>query len=50
VLEDGLRHGLDTITTASTGNTAVATAIGGAAAGMLASIFVWIDCQEDKQH
>lgn len=48
VIEDGLRHGLDTITTASTGNAAVATAFGAAAAGMRAAIFVSIDCQEDK--
>ena len=33
VLEDGLTRGLDTITTASTGNAAVATAFGAAAAG-----------------
>ena len=48
VIEDGLRHGLDTITTASTGNTAVARAFGAAVSGMRASIFVSIDCQEDK--
>ncbi|KLU08899.1 pyridoxal-phosphate dependent enzyme [Kocuria sp. SM24M-10] len=48
VIEDGLRRGLDTITTASTGNAAVATAFGAAAAGMRAVIFVSADCQEDK--
>ena len=48
VIEDGLRRGLDTITTASTGNAAVATAFGAAAAGMRAVIFVSVDCQEDK--
>ncbi len=48
VIEDGLRHGLDTITTASTGNAAVATAFGAAAAGMRAVIFVSVDCQAEK--
>lgn len=48
VIEDGLRHGRDTITTASTGNAAVATAFGAAAAGMRAVIFVSTDCQEEK--
>jgi threonine synthase len=48
VIEDGLRHGLDTITTASTGNAAVSTAFGAAAAGMRAVIFVSADCQEEK--
>jgi threonine synthase len=48
VIEEGLRHGLDTITTASTGNAAVATAFGAAAAGLRAVIFVSADCQEDK--
>jgi threonine synthase len=48
VIQDGLRHGLDTITTASTGNTAVATAFGAAPAAMRAFIFVRNDCQEDK--
>jgi threonine synthase len=48
VIEDGLRHGLKTIATASTGNTAVAMAFGAAVAGMRASIFVSIDFQEDK--
>jgi threonine synthase len=48
VLEDGLRRGLDTITTASTGNAAIATAVGAAAAGVRAVIFVSTDCQPDK--
>jgi threonine synthase len=48
VLEDGLRRGLDTITTASTGNAAVATAFGAAAAGFRAVIFVSVDCQPEK--
>ena len=48
VIEDGLRRGVGTITTASTGNAAVATAFGAAAAGMRAVIFVSTDCQPDK--
>ncbi|MEV8511985.1 pyridoxal-phosphate dependent enzyme [Dactylosporangium sp. NPDC051484] len=48
VIEDGLRRGVDTITTASTGNAAVATAFGAAAAQLRAVIFVSIDCQPDK--
>jgi threonine synthase len=48
VIEDGLRRGVDTITTASTGNAAVATAFGAAAAGMRAVIFVSTACQADK--
>ena len=48
VIEDGLRRGVDTITTASTGNAAVATAFGAAAAGMRAVIFVSTDCQPEK--
>ncbi|MET0764996.1 MAG: pyridoxal-phosphate dependent enzyme [Blastococcus sp.] len=48
VIEDGLRRGMDTITTASTGNAAVSTAFGAAAAGLRAVIFVSIDCQPDK--
>jgi threonine synthase len=48
VIEDGLRNGLDTVTTASTGNAAVATAFGAAAAGLRAVIFVSVDCQEEK--
>jgi threonine synthase len=48
VVEDGLRRGVGTITTASTGNAAVATAFGAAAAGMRAVIFVSTDCQPEK--
>ena len=48
VLEDGLRQGATTITTASTGNAAVSTAFGAAAAGLRAVIFVSTDCQPDK--
>jgi threonine synthase len=48
VIEDGLRRGVDTITTASTGNAAVATAVGAAAAGIQAVIFVSTDCRPDK--
>jgi threonine synthase len=48
VLEDGLRRGATTITTASTGNAAVSTAFGAAAAGLRAVIFVSTDCQPDK--
>jgi threonine synthase len=48
VIEDGLRRGIGTITTASTGNAAVATAFGAAAAGMRAVIFVSADCQPEK--
>jgi threonine synthase len=48
VVEDGLRRGVGTITTASTGNAAVATAFGAAAAGMRAVIFVSTTCQPDK--
>jgi threonine synthase len=48
VIEDGLRRGVGTITTASTGNAAVATAFGAAAAGMRAVIFVSTACQPEK--
>ncbi|SMD20615.1 threonine synthase [Kibdelosporangium aridum] len=48
VIEDGLRRGVETITTASTGNAAVATAFGAAAAGMRAVIFVSTDCLPEK--
>lgn len=48
VIEDGLRRGVGTITTASTGNAAVATAFGAAAAGLRAVIFVSADCQAEK--
>jgi threonine synthase len=48
VIEDGLRRGVGTITTASTGNAAVATAFGAAAAGLRAVIFVSTDCRPEK--
>jgi threonine synthase len=48
VIEDGLRRSVGTITTASTGNAAVATAFGAAAAGMRAVIFVSTNCQPEK--
>ena len=48
VIEDGLRRGIDTITTASTGNAAVSTAFGAAAAGLRAVIFVSLDCRPEK--
>jgi threonine synthase len=48
VIEGGLRRGVDTITTASTGNAAVSTAVGAAAAGIRAVIFVSADCRPDK--
>ena len=49
VIEDGLRRGADTITMASTGNAAVSTALGAAAAaGLRAVIFVSADCRPAK--
>ena len=48
VIEGGLRSGVDTITTASTGNAAVSTAFGAAAAGMRAVIFVSTECRPEK--
>jgi len=48
VIEDGLQRGVSTITTASTGNAAVSTAFGAAAAGIRAVIFVSSDCQPEK--
>jgi hypothetical protein len=48
VIEDGLRHGPETVTPASMGNTADATELGAAAAGMRASLSVFIDRQEEK--
>lgn len=48
VIEDGLRRGVSTITTASTGNAAIATAFGAAAAGLRAAIFVSTGCQPEK--
>ena len=48
VIEGGLRRGIGTITTASTGNAAVSTAFGAAAAGLRAVIFVSADCEPGK--
>ncbi|WP_199853821.1 pyridoxal-phosphate dependent enzyme [Plantactinospora sp. BB1] len=48
VIEDGLRRGISTVTTASTGNAAVATALGAAAAGLRAVILVPVDCDPEK--
>jgi threonine synthase len=48
VIEDGLRRGVGTITTASTGNAAIATSVGAAAAGIRAAIFVSTGCQPEK--
>jgi threonine synthase len=48
VIEGGLRRGIGTVTTASTGNAAVSTAFGAAAAGLRAVIFVSTDCQPGK--
>jgi threonine synthase len=48
VIEDGLRRGVDTITTASTGNAAVSTAFGAGAAGLRAVIFVSLGCRPEK--
>ncbi|MGY1642997.1 pyridoxal-phosphate dependent enzyme [Geodermatophilus sp. SYSU D00703] len=48
VIEDGLQRGVDTITTASTGNAAVSTAFGAAAAGLRAVIFVSLGCRPEK--
>jgi Pyridoxal-phosphate dependent enzyme/Peptidase family M28 len=44
----GLRGGVGTITAASPGNAAVSTAVGAAAAGLRAVIFVSSDCQPEK--
>jgi threonine synthase len=48
VIEDGLRRGVDTIRTASTGNAAVATSFGAAAAGLRAVVFASADYQREK--
>lgn len=48
VIEMGLRSGATTITTSSTGNAAVSTAIGAAAAGLRAVIFVPELCSPAK--
>jgi len=48
VIDQGLRAGVGVVSTASTGNAAVSTAIGGAAAGMAVVIFVPADCAPAK--
>jgi threonine synthase len=48
VLEDALRTGADTVTAASTGNVAVSVAVGAAAAGLRAVIFVPAGVNEAK--
>ena len=48
VLEWALRHGMRTVTAASTGNVAVSLAVGAAAAGMHALIFVPATVNPDK--
>ncbi|BCB89743.1 threonine synthase [Phytohabitans suffuscus] len=48
VIDQGLRTGVGVISTASTGNAAVSTAIGGAAAGIAVVIFVPVDCAPAK--
>lgn len=48
VIDQGLRTGSRVVATASTGNAALSTAIGGAAAGLSAVIFVPADCAAAK--
>lgn len=48
VLEQGLRRGASTVTCASTGNVAVSLAVGAAAAGMKAVIFVPAKVYDEK--
>lgn len=48
VIDRGLRVGIGVVSTASTGNAALSTAIGGAAAGMAVVIFVPADCAPSK--
>lgn len=48
VIDQGLRVGVGVVATASTGNAALSTAIGGAAAGMAVVIFVPADCAPAK--
>lgn len=48
VIDEGLRVGVGVVSTASTGNAALSTAIGGAAAGMTVVIFVPADCAPAK--
>ncbi|MEV7327450.1 pyridoxal-phosphate dependent enzyme [Micromonospora sp. NPDC093244] len=48
VIDEGLRLGVGVVSTASTGNAALSTAIGGAAAGVAVVIFVPEDCAPAK--
>ena len=48
VIDRGLSVGVKAVSTASTGNAALSTAIGGAAAGMAVVIFVPADCAPSK--
>lgn len=48
VIDIGLRSGATAVTTSSTGNAAIATAVGAAAAGIDAVIFVPEDCRPGK--
>ena len=48
VIDAALRHGATVVTTSSTGNAAVSTALGAAAAGLDAVIFVPGDCASAK--
>lgn len=48
VIDEGLRTGVRVVSTASTGNAALSTAIGGAAAGLAVVIFVPDDCAPAK--
>ncbi len=48
VIDEGLRTGVRVVATASTGNAALSTAIGGAAAGLAVVIFVPADCAPAK--
>lgn len=48
VLEDAMRRGVNTVTAASTGNVAVSLAVGAAAAGIKAVIFVPAQVKEGK--
>lgn len=48
VIDQGLRLGIGVVSTASTGNAALSTAIGGAAAGLAVVIFVPADCAPAK--
>jgi threonine synthase len=48
VIDGGLRRGASVVTTSSTGNAALATAVGAAAAAFTAVIFVPADCRPAK--